>query len=199
MTQPLALATDHPVVAAAERVRIRRRVRDDAADEFHWRSDPELAKFDAAPVIPGTFEDFLAELDYELTYGRPGREAFALETPDRRHIGSVMYYNADPDSAEIGISIALGECRGLGIGREAITAFLRFLWTERPFRRVYLHTLESNEKAQRCFRAAGFEERARVRRDGVWFLQMDVRREWWLLWDAEGRFAAAGDDASVEC
>ena len=109
-----------------------------------------------------------------------------------------MYYNADPDSAEIGISIALGEYRGLGIGREAITAFLRFLWTERPFRRVYLHTLEWNEKAQRCFRAAGFEERARVHRDGAWFLQMEVRREWWLLWDAEGRFAAAVHDASVD-
>jgi RimJ/RimL family protein N-acetyltransferase len=191
VTQHTAPSIDHLVVAAAQRVRIRRRVRDDAADEFRWRSDPELAKFDAAGAGPGTFDDFVAAVEYDLAFGRAGREAFALETPDGCHIGSVMYYNADPECAEIGISIALDEYRGRGIGREAVAAFLRFLWTERPFRRVYLHTLEWNERAQRCFRAVGFEDRARVLRDGEWFLQMDVRREWWLLWDAEGRFAAS--------
>lgn len=196
MTHRAAPPTDRLVVAAGAKVRVRRRERDDAADEFRWRSDPELAKFDAARAGPGTFEEFVAALEYDLAFGRAGREAFALETPDGRHIGSVMYYNADADSAEIGISIALAEYRGVGIGREALTAFLRFLWTERPFRRVYLHTLEWNERAQRCFRAVGFEDRARVLRDGEWFLQMDVRREWWLLWEAEGRFAPPALGAS---
>lgn len=198
MTQPGPPATDHLVVAAGQRIRIRQRVREDATDEFRWRSDPQLAEFDGASVNTGSFEEFMAALDYELTFGRPGREAFALETPDRIHIGSVMYYNADPESAEIGISIAVGSYRGRGIGREAITVFLRFLWAERPFRHIYLHTLEWNETAQRCFRAAGFEDRARVYRDGAWFLRMDVRREWWLLWDAEGRFAATGHASSAD-
>jgi hypothetical protein len=50
--------------------------------------------------------------------------------------------------------------------------------------------LEWNERAIRSFRAAGFADAARVFRDNEWFLRMEARREWWLLWDAEGRFAA---------
>jgi hypothetical protein len=53
---------------------------------------------------------------------------------------------------------------------------------------VYLHVLEWNERAARCFSRSGFDPVARVLRDGQAFTRMESRREWWLLWDAEGRF-----------
>ena len=78
--------------------------------------------------------------------------------------------------------------RGRGLGTAATVAFLRFLWQTYPFRRIYLHVLEWNAAARSSFRKAGFSETARVLRDHAVLIRMEVRREWWLLWDAEGRF-----------
>jgi RimJ/RimL family protein N-acetyltransferase len=186
------------VIADAGVARIRRRVRADAIDEFRWRKDPELARYDAATPVPSTFSHFLAAFEFDLEFGRAGRETFALDSPEGTHIGSIMYYNADGESAELGISIADPAYRGRGVGRAVIVAFLRWLWNSRPVRRLQLHTLAWNERAQRSFRAAGFEDAARVSRNGQWFVRMEARREWWLLWDGEGRFEARREEPESE-
>ena len=74
------------------------------------------------------------------------------------------------------------------VGTAATVGFLRYMWLNTPFRRVYLHTLSWNMRAQRCFGRAGFAPVARVLRGSDEFVRMDVRREWWQLWDQEGRF-----------
>lgn len=188
MTRAAAAETEHLVVARGPRLRIRVRTRSDAEDEFRWRSDPELAQYDGAPPRIESFERFLQSFSYDLAFGHINREAFALETLDARHIGTIMYYNADFDTAELGLSIAVSELWGGGFGREAITVFLRFLWAERSFRRVYLHSLAWNERAIRSFQAAGFEVTGTLSRNGDEFVRMEARREWWLLADSEGRF-----------
>jgi hypothetical protein len=48
--------------------------------------------------------------------------------------------------------------------------------------------LEWNERAARAFERAGYERTARVYRAEQWLLRLEARREWWLLWDSEGRF-----------
>ena len=184
---------DHLVLASGPNVRVRLRVREDGADEFRWRSDPETARFDGRPPNKEPFERFLDAFGYELAYGRTDREQFAIETLDGQHIGTVMLYNLgrDGDSAELGISIGESDARGRGLGREAIAVFLRWVWNNRSVRLVYLHALEWNERAIRAFRATGFDDAARVFRDSQELLRMEVRREWWLLWEAEGRFSFA--------
>lgn len=178
------------VLASGPNVRIRLRVRADGYDEFRWRSDPETSRFDGRPPNTDPFERFIDAFGYELAYGRTDREQFAIDTADGRHIGTIMLYNLgrDGDSAELGISIGDPAERGRGLGREAITIFLRWVWNNRPVRIVYLHALAWNERAIRAFHAAGFDDSARVFRDSQELLRMEVRREWWMLWEMEGRF-----------
>ena len=183
---------DIDVVASGRDVAIRRKRASDATDEYAWRSDPEIARFDGSAGIADSFTTFIEAFRYEMTYGRNGRQAFALDAADGTHIGSIMYYNSDGDSAELGVSIALDGYRGRGVGRAAVTAFLRYIWATTSLRRIYLHVLDWNERAQRCFRACGFEDVARVQRDGQWFIRMEASREWWLLWESRGRFDAKG-------
>lgn len=180
------------VVAETTRLRLRLKSREDALDDFEWRRDPEGAMYDGALPLAMTFSEFVEHVERDLGFVDPRRRMFAVDTREGLHIGNVMYYNADSarDSAEFGISIGRREWRGHGLGSEAAIAFLRLLWATTPFRRIYLHTLEWNERAQHCFRKAGFEETARVLRDGKSFLRMEARREWWLMWEMEGCFAA---------
>jgi len=104
-----------------------------------------------------------------------------------------MLYNADHarEIAEFGISIGDRRYWGNGLGREATILFLRFAWANHPFRSFFLHTLDWNERALRCFRSTGFNEVAIVERGGERFIRMETRREWWLLWEMEGRFDLA--------
>jgi RimJ/RimL family protein N-acetyltransferase len=192
MSRDATAAAAPTIIATAPGVSIRRKLPSDAADEYAWRTDPEIARFDAARPVAEPFEAFLAAFQYDLTFGRLGRDEFALEAADGTHIGTIMFYNSDGDAAEFGVSIALNAYRDSGLGRAAISAFLRYAWQNTGLRRLRLHTLVWNERAQHCFRACGFEDIARVERDGEWFARMEARREWWLLWDSEGRFSAPG-------
>jgi RimJ/RimL family protein N-acetyltransferase len=109
----------------------------------------------------------------------PGR-SFAIEDECGRHIGNIMYYNIDGvrSEAEIGISIGERDWWSLGYGSDALEAVVRGLFAASNLARLYLHTLDWNERAQRAFRRAGFELCGTSWRDGHTFLIMEVRREW---------------------
>ncbi len=188
---------DHLVVAAGPRLRIRHKLRDDAIDEYAWRRDPENARLNGMPPFREGFARFLQVFEYDLAFGQADRAHFAIETPDGVHIGSIMYYNADhgSEAAEFGISIGDRRFRGDGLGREATITFLRYAWQAFPFRTFYLHTLDWNERALNCFRACGFNELALIERSGERYIRMEARREWWLLWEMEGRFRLPGGDS----
>lgn len=183
---------DHLVVAAGPSVRIRRKIRQDAEDDYRWRTNPENAHFDGEPALQQSFAEFLQQVEAHLAFGRPEMELFAITDAGRRHIGNVMYYHADSYLGEAEFGLTLGEeaDRGKGLGTEAAILFMRFLWNTYPFRLIYLHTLAWNERAIACFRRAGFDETNRLTRNGEAFVRMEARREWWLLWDSEGRFAS---------
>jgi RimJ/RimL family protein N-acetyltransferase len=187
-------------VAQGPTVRIRRKVREDAIDEFTWRRDPENARYNGLPPFADGFTRFLQAFEYDLAVGHADREQFAIETVGGAHIGSVMYYNADSvrEAAEFGISLGDRRYWGQGIGREATILFLGYLWRNYPFRLLRLHTLDWNERARRCFESAGFNEVAQVLRGPEAFVQMESRREWWMLWEMEGRFQLPNPAAGAE-
>jgi RimJ/RimL family protein N-acetyltransferase len=167
------------VLIRGELVQLRRKRLSDAPADFGWRSDPELASFDAAGPLRSTYEDYLTLYKEELQYPGPYRHMLAIETRDGRHIGNVMYYNIDErrGEAELGITIGAREYWGRGFGREAVSIFVRFIFDSTPLRRVYLNTLEWNGRAQRAFEAAGFRVCGRRRRDGNVFVTMEVVRD----------------------
>lgn len=178
------------VLVHSGRLLIREKRLEDAYDEFRWRRDPETAALNATQPVSMPFSEFLDAFERDLRLVDPTRRAFAIETAGGVHIGSVMFYNGNHSSGatEFGIGIYEDQFRGGGLGTEATILFLRYAWAQLPFRRVYLHTLEWNERARRCFTRAGFGEAGRVYRQRQSFVRMEAQREWWLLWDGEGRF-----------
>jgi RimJ/RimL family protein N-acetyltransferase len=181
-------------VARGAKVVLREKRPSDADDDYAWRSDPELARFDAARAFSASFDDFRALHEEELAYPSPSRRTLAIEDQASRHIGNVMYYNIDyaHGEAELGVTIGVRECWGQGYGTDAVRTLVRHLFTKTALRRLYLKTLDWNERARRSFEKAGFVVYGATRRGGHDFTLMEVRREW-LMADREG---ATGEETA---
>lgn len=177
--------TESDVVAEGTKVRLRRKRASDAATDFAWRRDSELARYDAARPTMLAYEDFVATYKDELLRPQPFRRTLAIDDLDDRHIGNAMYYNIDlrRREAEIGITIGNPAYWGRGCGSEAITLLVDHVFTQASITRLYLHTLDWNVRAQRAFARAGFRDCGRTRRGEHRFHVMEIRREW--LWDRE--------------
>ena len=163
------------VVARGRRVILRRKRLSDAKDDYAWRSDEELASYDAVPPLRLSFSDFLASLQVQIRYPDAAKRSYAIEDEGGRHIGNAMYYNLREAMGEAELGITIGDRRywGHGYGSDAVQALVRLVFREKGLRRMLLHTLDWNVRAQRCFEKAGFVPRGRVRRDGRDFLLME--------------------------
>ena len=169
------------VVARGKRVIIRRRRIADATDEYDWRADVELCRYDAVPPVNVNFADYLRgwRLNFYLTDA--GQRSFALEDETGRHIGNVMYYNINSGrgEAELGISVGAKHRWGLGYGSDALAAMLGFVFRNTSLNWIYVRTLDWNLRAQRCFHKAGFRECNTSWQNGHSFVIMRIRREQW--------------------
>jgi RimJ/RimL family protein N-acetyltransferase len=152
----------------------------DAHNDFRWRTDAELARYDAARPFAATYHDYLALYRDELTYPSPYRRSLAIEEEGGRHIGNAMYYNIDAvrREAEIGITIGEREYWSRGYGTDAVSALVRHIFRVTGFRRIYLKTLDWNTRAQRAFEKAGFRSCGRSRRGGNAFVVMEYVSAW---------------------
>ncbi len=157
---------------------LREKATADGEQDYEWRSDPELANFDAARPYNGSLKDYLSIFSDELRYPSPYRKTIAVEDYDGRHIGNVMYYNADflRREAEIGVTIGLREYWSRGYGTDLLKTFIAYLFETISLDRVYLKTLDWNIRAQRSFENAGFARYGTSRRGEYNFILMDVRR-----------------------
>jgi ribosomal-protein-alanine N-acetyltransferase len=167
-------------VARGELIVLREKRLGDAHSDFRWRTDAELARFDAARPFGATYHDYLALFRDELTYPSPYRRSLAIEDMDGRHIGNAMYYNIDTirREAEIGITIGERDYWGKGFGTDAVAALVRHIFRVTGFRRIYLKTLDWNVRAQRSFEKAGFRVCGRSRRGGNAFVIMEFMAAW---------------------
>lgn len=171
------------------RVFIRRKRPADAAHDYAWRTDPDITRYDGVEPLHIPFETYRRQYEADLLVVDPRRGLFAIEDETHAHIGNIMFYNASIDSmsAEIGVSIGDSTARGRGLGCEAVVGFVYYLWSTTPYRTLYLHTLDWNDRAIRTFESAGFSPVAQVRRGSNSLIRMEARREWWLLAFEEGR------------
>ncbi len=167
------------VIARGRLVRLREKHLDDAERDYAWRSDAELATFDAAPPLSISFRSFVTTLAEELGNSGATRHVFAIEEAGgSEHIGNVMYYGYDAGRAEgeFGITIGNRDYWGRGYGSEATRLLLDYLFAEVGLRRVYLHTLTWNHRAQGAFEKAGFRPVRTVHRMGHDFVLMEAYR-----------------------
>jgi RimJ/RimL family protein N-acetyltransferase len=170
------------VVARGRRVVLRRKRLSDVAQDYAWRADEELARFDAAPPLRLPFAEFARGWEVDMRFSDLPLRSLAIEDEEGLRIGNIMYYNLDRwrKEAEIGISIGQRDYWGRGYGSDAMRALVRYLFRSSDLRRLYLHTLDWNLRAQRAFQKAGFRPCGTARRDGHTFVVMEVRREWLL-------------------
>ncbi len=178
------------VMLQGARVVLRDKRIEDAEQDYIWRSDHELAKLDAAYPLTMSFERYLKMFQDQLKYPTPGSHHFATETLDGKFIGNCMYYDLDSVNlqAELGIVIGDRDYWSNAYGYDAVTTLLEYCFTEKRLKRVYLHTLEWNHRAQRCFEKCGFVPVRQVRRLSHDFILMEVLRDDWLA-KAEERLA----------
>ena len=164
------------------KVILRNKQLEDAEHDYVWRSDPELARLDAAYPLTMTYDRFLKMFQDQLRYPTPGSQHFAIETEDGNYIGNCMYYDLDSVNREAELGIVIGDRNywGNAYGYDAVVTLLNHMFTEKKLKRVCLHTLEWNKRALRCFTKCGFTSVKLVRRLSQDFILMEAKRDEWL-------------------
>lgn len=162
-----------------EKVLLREKLLEDAEDDYRWRADPELATFDAVPPLRMAFQDFVTIYGEELHFPTPRQKTYAIvDRETGKHIGNCMYYDIDEyrRQAELGIMIGERDYWSQGYGTDAITALLRLIFSTTRLERVYLHTLDWNNRAQQSFKKVGFVPINSIIRRGYTFIAMEIYR-----------------------
>jgi len=166
---------------SGSKVILRKKTLADAHNDYRWQMDPELAWLDASPVVTMSFEDYLAAYASELRYSSPTRRSFAVDTMDGKHIGNCVYYNIDEKKgqAELGIMIGNRDYWDKGYGTDIINTLIDHIFNQTNLKRLYLKTLDSNIRAQKCFQKCRLAMYGHTVRDGFSFLLMDIHRKDW--------------------
>ena len=163
------------------RVILRNKKIEDSELDYRWRSDPELAKLDAAYPLTMNYDRYVKMFEDQLKYPTPGSHDYGIEVADSKLIGNCMYYDLDSvnKEAELGIVIGDRDYWSGSYGFDAVVTLLEHMFLVRDLKRVYLHTLEWNHRAQSCFSRCGFNPVRNVRRMGHDFILMEVLRNDW--------------------
>jgi RimJ/RimL family protein N-acetyltransferase len=166
-------------VLRGSKIVLRQKQLEDAAADYAWKTDEELARLDATLPLATPFSEYLLSYAEELCSPIWGRRHFAIETPNGKHIGNCSYYNLDEYKGEVEIGIMIGDRSywDRGYGTDAVTTLVNYIFNEMKLKKVYLHTLEWNARAQRCFEKCGFAPRISIVRNGQRFIFMEVKRE----------------------
>ncbi len=186
---PKSADTEKRTVEGGEKVVLREKLLSDAEDDYGWRTDKELATLDATRPLRMSFNDFLRYTREEIDYPSPRSRRFAIDTHDGKHIGNCMYYDIDlrRGQTELGIMIGDRDYWSRGYGTDSVNTLLTHIFTSTTIDRVYLHTLEWNQRARNSFAKSGFKELGPVRRNGLDFIYMEVwRTEWERLANLRG-------------
>ena len=161
------------------KVVLRQKRIEDAFHDYQWRIDPELSKLDATFPLRIRYKEFVRFSLDEIEY--PGRRSkrLAIDTKDGVHIGNCMYYDLDESrgQTELGIMIGDRDYWNGGYGTDAVVTLVEHIFkTISSINKIYLHTLDWNDRARKSFAKAGFTEVREVKRDGQNFVLMEMER-----------------------
>ena len=157
---------------ACERLIIRRFEPADAALLAAYRSDAEIARYQAweRPYSRSEAESFIASLR-GLAPGTPGtwfQFAIAL-VPSRTLIGDVALRTVrdEPRQAELGFTLA-GSHQGHGYATEAVRCVVGCAFARLAMHRVFSLTDARNDRAQRLLERLAFRREGELR-ESTWF------------------------------
>lgn len=160
---------------------LREKRTDDAWNDYSWETDPELARLDAAPVLTMSYSEYLEEYCSELTYYHSSGKRFAIETIEGEHIGNCSYYNYDEArrETELGIMIGNRDYWNGGYGTDAVATLVDYIFNNTKLNRIYLKTLDWNDRARKCFQKCGFNKYGESTRGKYNFTLMEIFRTDW--------------------
>jgi len=146
----------------------------DAARDYEWARDIELMRLDAAEPCGLNFSEYLSL--YPEGLSDVSRVQYAVETESGRHIGNCTVYNINEElgETEMGVMIGDREYWGKGYGSDTVRTILRHIFEEMGLRRVFLHTLDWNDRGMICFERCGFVPCGRIMIRGQEFIRMEV-------------------------
>ena len=163
------------------KVRLREKKLADARNDYAWQTDAALAQVDAAPCLDISYARYLLDYTWELRFVHHTRRRFAIETPDGTHIGNCSYYDINETKGEAELGIMIGN-RGYwdkDYGADAVRTLVNYIFRQTSINRLYLKTLDSNERAQKCFQKCGFTAYGRLVKDGYNFILMELHHKDW--------------------
>ena len=163
------------------KVRLRDKKLSDARNDYRWQTNPELVRLDATPLLTTSFPQYLLDYTSALRYPTSIRHPFAIEILDGEHIGNCVYYNINEvkDEAELGIMIGNRDYWDKSYGTDAVTTLVNHIFLQTNLKRIYLKTLDLNQRAQKCFKKCGFTPYGHLARDGYNFVLMELHRKQW--------------------
>lgn len=163
------------------KIKLRDKRLSDAQNDYQWQTDPELTRLDAVPLLTTSFPQYLLDYTGELRYPTSTRHPFAIETVDGKHIGNCVYYNINATKGEAALGIMIGNCNYLekSYGTDAVTTLVNHIFSQTNLKRIYLETLDWNQRAQKCFQKCGFTPYGHLARDGYSFVLMELHRKQW--------------------
>ena len=169
------------------RIRLRQKRLADARNDHTWQTDPELANLDASPQLTIGFMSYLLDYTWSRHFASPTSRRFAVETLDGKHIGNCSYYDITETNsrAELGIMIGNRDYWDKGYGTDAVRTLINYIFRETRLDRIYLKTLETNTRAQKCFKKCGFTPYGHLARDGYSFVLMEIHRNQLQIQTAE--------------
>ena len=172
-----------PIEVRGEKVVLREKRISDAMKDYSWATDSELSELDAASPMRLTFQQALMMYEEELSHSSPQRQRFAIDTLGGEHIGNCMFYDLNESMGETELGIMIGDRRywSKAYGTDAVKTLLRYIFTHTKLKRVYLHTLDWNIRAQKSFAKAGFTPIGPIKKHGLRFVAMEVLRPDWEL------------------
>ena len=150
--------------------------------------------WDATTPMRMSYSSFLRLFEDELRYPVPWSKRFAVETFDEKLIGNCMYYDIDNSKgqAELGIMIGDRDYWNQGYGTDVVNTLVSHVFSTTSLKRIYLHTLTWNLRAQKSFQKCGFVPLREVKRSGYEFLLMELTRDRWETLAAERAGQAEG-------
>jgi RimJ/RimL family protein N-acetyltransferase len=153
----------------------------DARDDYTWETDPELADLDAVHPLTIPFPRYLAEYSDEVHIHYQTSCNFGVDTLEGKHIGNCSYYHISETKreTELGIMIGNRDYWNKGYGEDTVATLVDHIFRTTNFNRIYLKTLESNNRAQKCFQKCGFVWYGRSLNDGFNFVLMEIARKQW--------------------
>lgn len=172
---------DEGNVITGSKIKLRAKRLADVLEDYIWQTDAELAHFDAAPVLVTTFCQYLSDYIDELRYYHASGRRFAVETLDGKHIANCGYYGIDraKGEAELGILVGNRDYWNKGYGADIVSTLVSYIFRHTNLKRIHLKTLNSNIRAQKCFKKCGFTPCGNLVTDEFSFTLMEIYRKQW--------------------